>query len=249
MKKLLMLMVLASLFVSCDAYLSDGGSSDSSSGTGGSMATFTCVGDHLYVVDESFLQTFDISDSTKIERTSRILANWSTRVETIFPTDSLLFLGSTSGMYIYNLDNPAVPEFVYLYTHVISCDPVVVQGKYAYVTLRTSNDGRSCNRGVNQLEVVDLSRITVPRQVGVYAMMNPRGLGIDGSNLFVCDGMDLVVMDASNPLVLKEIKRFELDSTPYDVIAKNGVLSLSYSSGLKQYAYTNDTIYEISTIY
>lgn len=244
-----MLLVLTSLLVSCDAYLSDGGSSDSSSGTGGSMATFTCVGDHLYVVDESFLQTFDISDSTKIERTSRILASWRTRVETIFPTDSLLFLGSTSGMYIYNLDDPSEPEFVYLYEHVTSCDPVVVQGKYAYVTLRTDNDSWSCSNGVNQLEVVDLSRITNPRQIGAYPMLNPRGLGIDGSNLFVCDGMDLVVMDASNPLLLKEVKRFELDSTPYDVIAKNGVLTLSYSSGLKQYAYTTDTIYEISTIY
>jgi len=248
MKKILMLLALTGLLSSCDSL--GGSSTDSSStGTGGSMARFTCVGDHLYVVDETFLQTFDISDSTKIIRTSRIQSNWSNRIETIFPTDSLLFLGSTNGMYIYNLKDPAIPEFVYLYTHVVSCDPVVVQGKYAYVTLRTEHDTWSCNRGVNQLEVIDLNKINAPKNVGTYTLLNPRGLGIDGTHLFICDGMDMLVMDATDPLDLKEIKRIELDGTPYDVIAKNGYLTLSYSSGLKQYAYSNDTIQEISTIY
>lgn len=243
-----MLLALAGLIFSCDSFYSDS-SGDSSTGTGGSMARFACIGDHLYVVDESFLQTFDISDSTKIVRTSRIVSNWNNSIETIFPADSLLFLGSTSGMYIYNLKDPATPKFVYLYTHVVSCDPVVVQGKYAYVTLRTEHDTWSCNRGVDQLEVIDLSKINAPKNVGTYPMVNPRGLGIDGNHLFICDGMDLLVMDASDPLALTEIKRIELDGTPYDVIAKNGILTLSYSSGLKQYAYTNDTIQEISTIY
>jgi len=248
MKKILMLLALTGLIFSCETLGGDS-SNDSSTGTGGSMARFTCIGDYLYTVDESYLQTFDISDSTKIIRTSRIQANWNNRIETIFPVDSLLFLGSTSGMYIYNLKDPATPKFVYLYTHVVSCDPVVVQGKYAYVTLRTEHDNWSCNRGLDQLEVLDLRRINAPRNVGTYPMVNPRGLGIDGAHLFICDGMDLLVMDATDPLDLKELKRIELDGTPYDVIAKNGILTLSYSSGLKQYAYSNDTIQEISTIY
>lgn len=247
MKKLLMLLVLAGLFYSCEgSYSSDG--SDSSTGTGGSMARFACVGDYLYTIDENSLSTFNISDSSKIVPTSRISAQWS-RIETIFPKDSLLFLGSMQGMYIYNLKNPAKPEFVHLYTHVVSCDPVVVQGKYAYVTLRTDFSGNFCNRGVNQLEVIDVSLLTNPRKVGTYNMQNPRGLGIDGTSLFVCDGMDLLVMNATNPLDLKVVKRMALDGTPFDVIAKNGILTLSYSSGVKQYAYSNDTIQEISTIY
>jgi hypothetical protein len=248
MKKILLLLVLTSLLFSCDGTLSNGTDS-SSSGTGGSMARFACVGNHLYVVDDTYLQTFDISDSTKITRTSRIQSSWTNQIETIFPTDSLLFLGSTNGMYIFRLDDPAKPEFVYLYTHVTSCDPVVVKGKYAYVTLRTDYDTWSCSRGVDQLEVIDLSKITAPKNVGIYPMVNPRGLGIDGHLLFLCDGMDLVVMDATDPLALTALHRVTLDGTPYDVIAKNGVLTLSYSSGLKQYAYSNDSIRELSTIY
>jgi len=250
MKKWMMLLAIASLFFSCDgSYYESSDSSDSSSGTGGSMAKFACIGNYLYTVDENNLSTFDISDSTKIVPTSRIAANWNNRIETIFPVDSLLFLGSTSGMYIYNLKNPAKPQFVYMYSHIVSCDPVVVQGKYAYVTLRTDFDSNFCNNSVNQLEVIDLSILTHPRNVGTYNMENPRGLGIDGTSLFVCDGLDLLVMNATNPLDLKVVKRMALDGTPFDVIAKNGILTLSYSSGVKQYAYSNDTIQEISTIY
>jgi hypothetical protein len=247
MKQLMLLLSLVGLLFSCDGNFSTD-SFDSSSGTGGSMARFACIGDYLYTVDENSLSTFNISDSSKIVQTSHITADWS-RIETIFPTDSLLFLGSMQGMYIYNLKNPAIPEFVHLYTHVVSCDPVVVQGQYAYVTLRTDFSGNFCSRGINQLEVIDVSIMTNPRNVGNYTMKNPRGLGIDGTSLFVCDGMDLLVMDATNPLALKVVKRMELDGTPFDVIAKNGILTLSYSAGVKQYAYSNDTIQEISTIY
>jgi hypothetical protein len=43
--------------------------------------------------------------------------------------------------------------------------------------------------------------------------------------------------------------RFVLDGIPYDVIAKNSLLTLSFSNGLAQYAYANDTIQKLSTLY
>lgn len=248
MKKIAILLTLGALIFACDSEtMSDTG--DSFTGTGGSMARFTCIGNHLYVVDDTYLQTFDISDSSKITRTSRIEARWGTSIETIFPKDSLLFLGSTGGMYIFNLKNASEPQYVSMTEHFTSCDPVVVQGKYAYVTLRTDNDVNSCSRGVNQLQVIDISNIDEPVTKGIYEMDNPRGLAIDGNQLFVCDGMKLAVLNVTDPLLVTETKRFELDGTPYDVIAKNGILILSYSSGLKQYSYTSDNIQEISTLY
>ena len=244
-----MLLALTALISSCDYSVLDGSSTDSNSGTGGSMARFACIGTHLYVVDDNDLQTFDISDSSKIVRSSRIDAYWGSSIETIFPKDSLLFLGSTNGMYIFNLKNPATPAYVSLIEHFTSCDPVVVQGQYAFVTLRTDNETSSCSRGVNQLQVIDISKLSNPIVKGAYNMVNPRGLAVDGNQLFICDGMDLVVMDVTNPLLVTETHRFELDSTPFDVIAKNGILILSNTSGLKQYSYTGGNVQEISTIY
>lgn len=249
MKKLKLLWPLLALMFACDYYDMGESTTDYYTGTGGSMARFACIGDRLYVVDNTYLQTFDISDSSKITRKSSIAASWSSSIETIFPKDSLLFLGSTRGMYIFNLKTPDEPKFVSLIEHFTSCDPVVVQGKYAYVTLRTDNDVFSCSRGVNQLHVIDVSNLSDPVTKGIYEMKNPRGLAVDGSTLFVCDGMDLAVFNVADPLHVTEIKRFELDGTPYDVIAKNGTLMLTYSAGLRQYSYSGDTIQEISTLY
>lgn len=246
MKRFLILLASCSVLFACSESLDDSGSD---AGTGGSMARFACVDDHLYVVDGNYLKTFDISDSSRIVPTSSIAASWSSEIETIFPVDSLLFLGSRNGMHIYSIKTPAKPDFIYRYEHVVSCDPVVVQGKYAYVTMRTDPDNWSCNRGVNELEVIDLSNILQPQSKGVYSMLNPRGLSIDGNLLFVCDGVSLIVFDSSNPLALTRKKQIDLDATPYDVIAKNGVLVLSYANGFKQYSYSNDTIQELSTLY
>lgn len=246
MKRILILLASCCVLFACSESLEDSGGD---SGTGGSMARFACVDDHLYVVDGDYLKTFDISDSSRIVPTSRIAASWSSEIETIFPADSLLFLGSRNGMHIYSIKTPAKPDFIYRYEHVVSCDPVVVQGKYAYVTMRTDPDNWSCNRGVNELEVIDLSNILQPQSKGVYSMLNPRGLSIDGNLLFVCDGVSLIVFDSSNPLALTRKKQIDLDATPYDVIAKNGVLVLSYANGFKQYSYSNDTIQELSTLY
>jgi len=243
--KYIIILFLLSLVSAC---VTDGTeSSDASTGTGGSMARFTCKGDYLYVVDQTYLQTFNISDPTKISLRSRIKVGGS--METIFPTDTLLFLGSTSGMYAYSLKTPDFPRYVSVYNHFTSCDPVVVQGRYAFVTLRSDPENFSCSRSVNELKVIDIANVNNPIEKMTYPMTNPKGLAIDGNLLFLCDGLDLVVMNAENPLKMLTLKRFEMDGVPYDLIAKNGMLTVSYSAGIKQYAYTGDTIVLKSTLY
>jgi len=247
MKKIILFIVCISLLTACDNWYSTNSPDKSSTGTGGSTARFVCKGNYLYVVDEQNLSSYDIADSSKIELKSR--QSVGGLMETIFPTDSLLFMGSTSGMYIYNLKKPYNPAYISQYNHLTSCDPVVVQGKYAFVTLHSSSDVWSCSRNVNELQVIDISDIRNPIQKNSYTMVNPKGLSIDGNRLFICDGMDLVVMDASNPLEMNELKRMEMDGTPYDLIARNGLLTVTYSAGIKQYSYDGDTIQQLSVIY
>ena len=55
-----------------------------------------------------------------------------------------LFIGSQTGMFIYNLSNPDNPVQDGQFNHVRSCDPVIADEKYAYVTLRSG----SCQRCV-----------------------------------------------------------------------------------------------------
>jgi hypothetical protein len=117
-------------------------------------------------------------------------------IETIFPYKTNLFIGSSSGMHILDISSPESPAKVSTYVHIRSCDPVVVDDKYAYVTLRS---GTACQGFTNQLEVIDITDLKAPELLKTYPMTNPHGLGIDKSTLFICDGRDgLKAFDASD---------------------------------------------------
>jgi len=210
--------------------------SSSSSGQGGSMARFTLLNNHLYTVGSNDLSLFDVSTSTNPQFIKSISLGWG--AETIFPYENKLFIGTNTGMHIFNAEDAANPVKLSTYSHVFACDPVVVQGKYAYVTLRTGN---VCMLASNQLEVVDIENPTNPKQVSVYPMQNPHGLSISGNNLFVCEGdFGFKSFNASdknkigNNLVqyLKNIKSFDVIVGPKSLIVtgKDGVYQFNYSN-------------------
>ncbi|MPL78566.1 hypothetical protein SDC9_24435 [bioreactor metagenome] len=209
-----------------------------SSGTGlaGSMARFTLNNNFLYAVHNSSLKVFSINPTPGITMNPEILLD--RQVETIFPYNNHLFLGTTTGMMVYSLSNPAAPAFVSVFEHINSCDPVVIEGNYAYVTLRS---GTQCNGFTNQLDVVDISSLAHPFLVKSYPMFNPHGLGIDNHILFICDGdAGLKVYDATDPMNihLNQLAHFP-DIRTYDVIPYNGLLMLIGSGGLYQYNYSD----------
>ena len=207
-----------------------------STGISGSMARFTIFSDYMYSVHNNALKLFNIATIPGISAANSIVLDRV--VETIFPYDSKLFLGTTTGMLVYGLANPGNPVFISAFDHINSCDPVVVQGDYAYVTLRSGNE---CFGFTNQLDVVDISSIENPFLVKTYPMYNPHGLGIDNNVLFICDGdAGLKVYDATDPM---EIHLNQLEHFPgirtFDVIPLGGVLMLIGADGLYQYDYTD----------
>ncbi|HPF63413.1 hypothetical protein, partial [Lentimicrobium sp.] len=107
----------------------------SAAGLAGSMARFTLSADYLYAVHNSSLKVFNISSTPGISVNPEIMLD--RQVETIFPYNDHLFLGTTTGMMVYSLSNPGTPSFVSVFEHINSCDPVVIEGNYAYVTLRS----------------------------------------------------------------------------------------------------------------
>lgn len=220
--------------------LSSGGCGDSAApssasapgggdGQAGSTARFAIMGNTLYALDNASLRTFDLS--TPQTPTPGPVVNVGIGVETIFPQAPYLFIGSQQGMYIYNAAS-ALPQLVGTYSHAVSCDPVVVAGRYAYVTLR--NDG-PCARGLNQLDVVDLANLSRPVLAKSYPLSQPYGLGADSSLVFVCD-KGIKVFDARNSPALVQVQSFSLAAT--DVIARKGVLLVTGADGLYQYRYT-----------
>ncbi|MHC2993784.1 hypothetical protein OB13_20165 [Pontibacter sp. HJ8] len=205
-------------------------------GKGGSMARFTISGNHLYTVGQSNLQVLDISITTSPQKGNTIHLGWG--IETIFPYKNMLFIGSTTGMHIYDNSNPENPVRLSTYAHVNSCDPVVVDGDLAWVTMRSGN---TCARGVNQLDVLNISDPRNPRLLKSYPMQNPHGLGIDRSTLFLCEGQyGLKIFDVTDHLKVSEnLTAHFKDQDAFDVIPLGNNLMLIGQDGLYQYDYSD----------
>ena len=213
-----------------------------SAGTGGSMARFTIAGDYLYTVDDQDLKTFDISKKDKPVFVDD--QNVGFGVETIFPMDSVLFLGTTTGMYIYRLDNPADPDQIAHFEHVVSCDPVVSDGEYAYVTL--NSDAIRCNRGSNVLQILDLADMNNPLLIKTFDMNSPKGLAIRNDSLWVCDD-GIKILDVSKVSTISELNHFKgLDS--YDVILDEDRAIVVGENGLVQFQLVNGELTKLSEI-
>lgn len=207
-------------------------------GKGGSMARFTIAKDYLYTVNYWQLKAFDLADAANPAFKS--LQTFNTTIETIFPYGEYLFIGSQSAMFIYDIISPAAPAKRSMVTHFRACDPVVVEGNKAYVTIRS---GAVCAGIMNQLQVFDISNVDSPVKLSTTEMKNPHGLGIDNGKLFICEGQfGLCFMDATNVTNITTTKLLTgLDT--YDVIPFENQhrLLVSARDGIYQYDYSSMT--------
>ena len=216
---------------------------DGGTGQGGSLARFKIVDDYLYAVDSHNINVFNISDMENPQNLDDVYAGFD--IETIFNRGNHLFLGSMRGMYIYDITDPAVPTYVSEFEHGTACDPVVVDGDYAYVTLR---GGNNCGALESGLFIVDISDITNPELATDYPMDEPYGLGIKDEKLFVCDGSSgLKVYDKTDIENLVELNHFE-DIVTFDVIPLESHLIMVGDEVLYQYEYLEDEIKLLSQI-
>ncbi len=233
------------------------GAESRGSGTGGSTARMTVVNDYIYAVDNLNLLAIDISNGADPQKAKvKDISSWmNSTIETIFPMGDYLFIGTTTGMEIFNhAANPGNPTHESTAEHFRSCDPVVVQNNIAYVT---THGGARCGGARNSLYVYDVTNVKNPIQLAEYDMTYPLGLGIDGNTLFVCeDDFGLKVYDATNSTEITSNLLSELtDISPVDVIPLNKLLIVTAKDGVYQYDYTDPSnlvllskVYEIKSI-
>ena len=210
-------------------------------GQGGSLARFKIVNDILYAVDSHSINIFNIDNLESPEEVGEVYAGFD--IETIFNRDAHLFLGSMSGMYIYDISSPATPKFVSEFQHGTACDPVVVDDQYAYITLRAGN---FCGALDSSLQIVDISDLYNPELKKSYSMDNPYGLGIKDNLLFICDGTSgLKVYNKIDIENLELLDHFTNINT-YDVIPLDERLLMIGDNELFQYKYSDNGLELIS---
>ena len=210
--------------------------SPATNGVAGSMARFALYDNYLYTVNQSTMQLFNIKNPAEPQLGNKIQMNWG--IETIFPYQDKLFIGSTAGMYIYNNANPEKPVQLSVFQHARVCDPVVVHDNIAYVTLRSGNQ---CGGFTNQLDVIDISDLLKPRLLKSYPMQNPHGLGVAYPNLFICEGTfgfkSFNVSDVMN--IDRHLQQHIQDMNAYDVIPLDKSLLLIGKDGFYQFDASN----------
>lgn len=205
-------------------------------GVGGSLATFTILGEYLYILEGQDLIVFSIENLAEPELVAKIEVG--NGIETLYPFKDRLFIGSQNGMYTWTVGSDGVPVKQSLFEHIESCDPVVANDNYAYVTLRSIGNCRS-GLGVNRLDILNISDLQNPILIKSYGYSSPIGMALDGDLLFLCDYSDgLYVLDVSDPYNVSEIALLDL-KWPKDaisltdnlllVITSNSVIELDYS--------------------
>ena len=205
-------------------------------GQAGSMARFALHQNFLYTVGQNNLHLFNINNPSQPTDFATVNIGWG--IETIFPYQNKLFLGSTTGMYIYDNTNPAAPKQLSIFQHGRACDPVVVNEDIAYVTIRT---GTNCGGSQNQLDLVDVSNPSSPQLIKSYQMENPHGLSIDFPTLYLCEGEHgLKVFDVKDKFNVNQhqLAHFK-NMDAYDVISLGKTLLLIGKDGFYQYDASN----------
>ncbi len=222
------------------------GSAGSAPGIAGSLARFALTGEHLYALDGGWLKNLELTSPLSPISGEDLYVSWD--VETLFPRGDELFVGASGGMHILDISNRSNPQSISLYEHINSCDPVIVEGDLAFVTLRS---GTECQGFTDQLEVIDISDLRNPRLLHTFPMHNPHGLSKDGDALFICDGdAGLKVFNSSDLSKIGDnLLAHDGSIQAYDIIAFNNIAMLIGDDGLHQYDYSDlNDIKLLSTI-
>ena len=203
-------------------------------GIGGSFARFGLYDQYLYTIDNFMLRTWSASSSC-LSRLDSTYVGWN--IETIFPWKDRLFIGSQTGVFIFNNSNPQRPVLERQFDHATGCDPVVCDDENAYVTI---HDGTTCNGSFNQLDIIDIKNLPDASLQKSYAMKRPMGLAVTNDYLYLCDD-GLKIFDKSEPLDLKQKSHLKGIET-YDVIALgNGQLLVIGKDGFYQFDASDPT--------
>lgn len=248
MKNILKAIVIFSVIFSACTKDSQLATSDKQQqGVSGSLTRFTLKDNYMYALDVNYMKVFDITNGSQPVLMSATKVNYGLETITIYGDN--IYIGAFDRVYILNIKDPSHPTELQEVVHHISCDPVVVQGNYAYSTQNSSEIG--CGHATTK-SILAIYNAGNPQQttlVKSIEMTSPYGLAVEGNYLYVCDSEDgVVIFDISNPAnpvfynVLPVVN-------PRDIILKNPFMIVSTQTSFEMYNYANAAnIYHVSTL-
>jgi len=200
----------------------------------GTLNRITKSNNHIYLVSNSNMIIINDDDfESDIIRLEQIKDD----METVFPYQNKLFVGSKTSMSVFDISNNGIPSELSEFEHATSCDPVLPFSDVAFVTLRTA-DFSPCPGNSNALLVIDINDLSNATQLHEIPLASPYGMTIINSHLFVGNGESGLsifnVEDPKNPQLIQKIE----DLIAYDIIADPNdadYLFITGQEGMDQY--------------
>ncbi len=215
------------------------GRNNSTGGQAGSMASMVLDGSFIYAINhDNTIVTINLEAGAQPIVVGETTV--SADIETLFPYKDKLFIGSTTGMFIYEKMGNGQFKYLSQFMPLTACDPVVANDKYAYVTI---HNGTVCGSALNLLYVIDIEDIFNPKELAQLNLTHPMGMALTENQLYVCDSQDGVrIIDIANPST-PVISGTASGLAAYDAIAVNNskLLIVSGTDGIYQYDRSNPT--------
>lgn len=224
----LSILITIIFLVACSQSSQNSNSNSVGDGKGGSLATFILKGAHLYTVDHQNLSVFNITEVNNPVKVNEVNVGFD--IETLFNFNEYLFIGSRTGMFIYDVSNPELPKKMSEVRHFRSCDPVIANDSIAYVTLHSNS---ICGGSLNELQTYNIKDITNPILLNTRILKQPKGLTTFDKYLFVCDD-DVKIFDVSDPNNSIYISSIALKNS-LDLIVINNRLFIITENSIIQY--------------
>jgi hypothetical protein len=205
----------------------------------GTVNRIAYLNEHVYLISRTNMNVY--RDNGQFELVSQSSVGWE--METIYPLENKLYVGSRSAMTVFNAADPDFPSHEAEYWHETSCDPVMpVTSRTAYLTLRSGEFG-DCPGDINALHVLDINGNGWIDQLHEIEMKSPFGMTIIGDELFVGEGdagfKVFDISDVRNPVLSRTIKSVEA----YDIIAhptNANMILIAGPAGFSQFQVGND---------
>jgi len=236
MKNLIACLLVALTIVGCskESIGLDSIGNASGNSKSGSTASMLTYGDYLYIIDNNRLRTLSLADPAHPAEVSNVEIPGT--AETIFAYEQSLFIGTRTGVLIYDLKDASKPAYSGNSFHWPARDPVVVRGTIAYSTTRWGEEEKG---GSGLLSILDVSNKSNPWTLESLDQPYPYGLGISGDYLYVCNGREGILVYSIIANGRLEFERNVPAEGVYDCIPSEELLVCQMKDGIAIYDITH----------
>lgn len=220
-----------------------------SDGDGKATADFIVQNNRLITIESNFIKIYTLTDSTQPVLETTYSTSDAAEFESIYEyKTNMLMIGTREGTFFKDHSTPGTLTDLAFSEIITSCDTAITQGNYLYITQRSDEDCSDTNNSNNksQLLIYNILQVENPSLEKTIEIDTPYGLGINGTNLFVCYEQGVIEFDISDPTDPDQIGDYSQPCN--NIIADQYPMILTDNSGVRLVEYANPGLTELAII-